>query len=146
LTSRPCPSGQSHIKVCTVTKNQDILDNDVQLIDVLGNIRYDLHLFISVIGPYFISYVDRTEYRDGEWDFLILDQCPKEARTAVERLRRHFEDKGYEIISLDLARTIIPDIDAKYKGLGDFTFFNGLFTVLDTIQEQKWETSPGLVS
>jgi hypothetical protein len=127
-------------------KNQSILDNDIRLIEALGNTRYDLCIFISVIGPYFLSYVQRTEYCDGQWDFLILDRCPKEAENAVKRLERHFEEKEYEIISLDLARTIIPDIESRYKGLGDFTFFNGLFTDLNTIQNQKREAPPGLVS
>jgi hypothetical protein len=125
-------------------KGQDLLDDDVKLIEALGNTRYDLNVFVSIIGPYYLSYVDRTKHRGDEWDFLILDQYSEEIKNAVRKLDERFKDKGYEIIPLDMARTVIPNVESRYKGFGDFTFFNGLFTDLYDIQAHKWEAPLGI--
>jgi hypothetical protein len=112
-------------------KNQDILDNDIQLIKELGNTRYDLELFISVLGPYIYSSVYETKHHDdGSWSFLTLRHYSEEIDSAVKKINEHFKSNGYQIIPYDLACEIIPDIQSKYKDYGGFTVFNGLFTDL----------------
>jgi predicted nucleic acid-binding protein len=98
----------------------------------LESTGYDLNVLISTVGPYYCSCVERARPVDEEDEeentILDPDQYPVDARDAAAKLERHFERKGYEVIPIELARTIIPDIESTYKDFGEFTIFNGLFT------------------
>ncbi len=41
-------------------KNQDIMDDDIELIKILGGKRYDLEIFISLIFPCCYFYTNET--------------------------------------------------------------------------------------
>jgi len=111
--------------------NQDLLDDDVNLIKELGGIRYDLLVYISTLAPYCFFYIDKTQYTDeGKWFFSVVDNYSDEMKSIVKSATSFFENKGYRIVSADLACKIIPDIESQYKSLGSFSIFNGLFSDL----------------
>ena len=61
---------------------QKILDDDIELITLLGGERKDLRVFFSVIGKYYYRFLERTEYNflSKTWSFFTINNYSKKQK------------------------------------------------------------------
>lgn len=116
-------------------KEQNILDDDVELMKALGYKRYDLFLFISVLERYYyinMNYVG-LDLKSDEWTFEIYHKFPHNLKSEIENLRRFLATESYIEISEEIAKEKIFDIETELKSIGSANVFDCFFTDLITI-------------
>lgn len=111
-------------------EKQEILDDDIELIGILGGEREDLRIFFSVLEKYYYMFLEKTKYNPVEkkWDFYIIQNYSKEQEKLVKRIEDYLYMMKWMKITDMVARSKIPDIETELKELGQVTVFDCLFT------------------
>lgn len=110
--------------------NQSILDDDTELMKVLGGKRMDLFLFVSVLGKYYYLFVNETIYNQvsSEWTFKKIFDYPEKLKGEIEELQKFFNREGYYGISNHIAHEVVDDVETELIEKGKVKIFNCLFT------------------
>lgn len=111
-------------------KNQEILDDDTILMKVLGGIRRDLRVFISVLEPYYYSFVEETKYieKTNQWSFKKIEMRTKRTDDVIIILHNCLAQNGYEELLDSDVKTVVADIETELSELTKTTIFDCLFT------------------
>ena len=109
---------------------QEILDDDIELITLLGGKREDLRIFFSVIDKYYYRFLERTEYNfsNKRWNFYTINNYSQKQEQLVKKLDNYMDMRKWIKITDSVARTKIPNIETELKYFGQATVFNCLFT------------------
>lgn len=120
-------------------KDQNLLDDDTELINVLKGIRNDLRIFISILEPYYYMFIEETKYleNDNIWMFNIIDIHDKEIESLKNKLDTYFIKRKYTKLLDDDVKVLVPNIQTDYKDLGTVNVFDCLFTDLVTVVREK---------
>ena len=120
-------------------KNQDILDDDIELMKVLNGLRYDLRIFVSILDKYYYMFIHETKYDESEnrWNFDIKNMdkryTDKDIDMMIERIDEAMKERGYtRLYGNDVTETV-SGIAVMYKEMEDVIVFDLLFTDLVTI-------------
>lgn len=115
--------------------NQSILDDDTELMKVLGGKRTDLFLFVSVLSKYYYFFVNETilDQISGEWKFKKIFDYPEKIKGEIEDLQAFFDTEGYYKISNSIAHEVVEDVETELIEKGQVKVFNCLFTDLISI-------------
>ncbi|KMZ54869.1 hypothetical protein [Dorea sp. D27] len=116
-------------------KNQGILDDDIELIQRLGNQRYDIRVFVSALEPVFYLFEEKTIYNPyaNSWEFITVNRGGEEQEKIESKIIRFFEKKGIEKIKVDIAKKGVKGIETELKYFNKATVFDCLFTDLVAI-------------
>ncbi|MGX7263942.1 hypothetical protein [Enterococcus crotali] len=121
-------------------KNQPILDNDRQLIEKLGNTRYDIRIFFSCLGDYYYYFIDKTKYHPKihTWEFTTKEiHYNVEIKNKLKEMENYFARLQYELLSNELVRLPVKEVETYYKEKNDVIVFDCLFTDLVTLDNNK---------
>jgi len=113
-------------------QDQSILDDDEILMRVIGNERFDLMVFISIIEKYYYIHSNCTRYvpETNEWSFCTMDKLLPEIEDKVDKLKHFLKNEKYAELSELLIKTIVPDIETELEEVGDVNVFDCIFTDL----------------
>jgi len=111
-------------------KNQNILDDDRTLIEVLGGVRYDLRVFISVLEPYYYMFLEETRYReaDNQWLFRTIKLSKQDVAKVIKEVDNCLLSKGYRKLSENDVKMVVPQIETELRELNEANIFDCLFT------------------
>lgn len=111
-------------------ENQKILDDDIELITLLGGKREDLRLFLSVLDRSYYMFIERTEYNavDDKWNFYTLNKFSKRQEKLIKKINDYLETKNWIQVMDKDAKSRILDIETELKYAGQATVFSCLFT------------------
>ena len=111
-------------------KNQNILDDDRTLIEVLGGVRYDLRVFISVLEPYYYMFLEETRYReaDNQWLFRTIKLSKQDVTKVIKEVDNCLLSKGYRKLSENDVKMVVPQIETELRELNEANIFDCLFT------------------
>ena len=117
---------------------QKILDDDIELITLLGGERKDLRVFFSVIGKYYYRFLERTEYNflSKTWSFFTINNYSKKQKQLVKILDDYMHMRKWIKITDSVARIKIPKIETELKYIGQTTVFDCLFT--DKVEIERY--------
>lgn len=120
-------------------KNQNLLDDDTELINVLKGVRNDLRIFISILEPYYYIFIEETKYleQDKIWLFNTIDIHDRENESLKNKLDTYFTNKRYTKLLDDDVKMLVPNIETEYKDLGTVNVFDCLFTDLVTVNKES---------
>jgi len=120
-------------------KNIDILDDDILLIEKLNGERNDLHIFISVLEPYYYLLLQKTKYaRDTQvWEFFTIKNCDEYTnilnKNILNKIDKFMTQKKYYRLTDVEVLMPVPDVETCYKEINMVHVFDCLFTDLVTI-------------
>lgn len=111
-------------------KNQEVLDDDVELMSALNGTRYDLRVFISVLHPYYFLFIEETRYIEAldKWLFNSKSVSSIEGNRLSKEICSYLSQRGYFEITNIIAKEIVPDVQTELKDVGQATVFDCLFT------------------
>ena len=111
-------------------ENQEILDDDIELIRILGGERNDLRIFFSIFDKFYYMFLEKTKYDflQKKWCFYTIKKYSKKQKQIVQRIVDYMNRMKWSRISDLVAGTRIPDIELELKEGGEATVFNCLFT------------------
>ena len=114
-------------------KEKDILDDDVSLMNELGGVRRDLRIFVSVLEPYYYTFIEETRYlsEKQQWFFATIECLNEDYYKLISMIDDYFAKKSYHKINNNSAKMIVSDVETEFKGLHETRVFNCLFT--DTV-------------
>lgn len=118
--------------------SQPILDDDTELMQILGGRRTDLRLFISIIGPFYYWFIEASSYDQstGQWSFATTELSPSsQLNGSLERTLDNLSLKGYEEVPRRIARMVVPNVETELKETGAVSVFDCLFTDLVSIAD-----------
>lgn len=109
-------------------KNQDILDDDIELMEVLNYSRFDLFLFISLLAPvYYITLTHTTLSEDKTVSNIeLIDTNSYE--DIVSKISCILDEMGYHYMEIEEGKQIISNAQTDLLGSGCVTMFDCLFT------------------
>ena len=121
-------------------KNQDIMDDDIELIKILGGKRYDLEIFISLIFPCCYFYTNETIYTPQntlpreQWSFATHSANYKLDDEKVITLREMFEKNNKCVLLPEMVHKEVPDISTELlpSDGSQVEIFNCLFSDIIT--------------
>lgn len=121
-------------------KNQDIMDDDIELIKLLGGKRYDLEIFISLIFPCCYFYTNETKYTpqnilpQEQWSFSTHSANYKLDDEEVIALREMFEKNNICVLLSEIVHKKVPDISTELLSSenSQVEIFNCLFSDIIT--------------
>lgn len=124
-----------------IAKNQDILDDDVELQKTLNGVRQDLRIYISVLDKYYFLNVEEWVYREKEdimnqWELHNIQCIDEEFNKCIAEFEKKIQEYGYKKIMWDEASVLIDDVELKYIEVGNARVFECLFTQIDGV---SWE-------
>jgi len=113
-------------------QNQSVLDDDTELMKVLGGKRIDLFLFLGVLSKNFYFFVNETTFNlvNDEWKFNKIFDYPEKINKEIEDLILFLDKEGYSKIDNDIAHEIVRDIETELIDKNKVMIFNCLFTDL----------------
>lgn len=116
-------------------KNTKILDDDKMLMKSLNGKRYDMRIFISILGPYYYEFVEETQYLESKnkWVFSTVKEYDKNMVRASEIINKYLSEKEYIKLSDYEIKIIVPGIETELKSINCASVFDCLFTDLVTI-------------
>ncbi|SMB93718.1 hypothetical protein SAMN00017405_0083 [Desulfonispora thiosulfatigenes DSM 11270] len=122
-----------------LNKVENILDDDNDLLKVLGGKRQDLYLFISRIANYYYMYIEDTEFNEdtGELKFTKNISFDKYSLDIKNKLEMLMNDLGYIRLDDEVAKTVILNVETEYLEKNKVKIFNCLFTEFDELYEKK---------
>ncbi|MCI8508619.1 MAG: hypothetical protein HFJ06_08680 [Lachnospiraceae bacterium] len=100
-------------------KDQDIMDDDIELIKILGGERYDLEIFISLIFPCCYFYTNKTTYIPQnnlpreQWSFSTHSANYKLDDKSVIALQETFEKNNIYVLSPEIIHKKVPNISTE---------------------------------
>lgn len=97
-------------------KNQDILDDDVELMDALGGRRYNLEIFISRISNYYYAYTSEEIYdktQNENWTFDSHSATYILQKDNLKRLQKEMKKKEIKKLNKKLAHIKVPFIETE---------------------------------
>ena len=114
-------------------KNQPILDDDIELMDVLGGKRYNLEIFISRISDYYYVYTSEHIYdkeQTENWMFNSHSATFILNKTHVKRLQKEMKKRGINKLSKKMAHIKVPFIETELLPVQEHEVevFNCLFS------------------
>ncbi|MDQ7095868.1 hypothetical protein REC12_19935 [Desulfosporosinus sp. PR] len=112
--------------------NQPILDDDVQLMRLLGGTRTDLRIFISILAKYYYFFIEETHYdvTSQRWSFKTLNEFSIEIENSIARLQNLMNLEGYIELSTEIINTIVEGVETELIEQGNVKVFHCLFTDL----------------
>jgi hypothetical protein len=118
-----------------MNKNQQILDDDVELIHALGGRRRDLRLFISILSPYYHFFLEESTYNFSkkEWSFNKHITNDREIEDAVNKLRIMMKSENIIELSTGIVSKVVANVETQYLEKGEVKIFHLLFSDLVTI-------------
>lgn len=122
-------------------ENQEILDDDIELIRILGGERNDLRIFFSIFDKFYYMFLEKTEYDflRKKWYFYTIKKYSQKQKQIVQQIVDYMDRMKWTRISDSVAGTRIPDIKLELKRAGQATVFNCLFTDKVDIEKVKKE-------
>lgn len=116
-------------------KKQALMDDDIKLVTTLGGSRFDLRLFISLLVPVFYLFIEETRYTcaTNKWSFETITNFNEEYSKLHKNICRCMINHGYNSISNEVAKIIVPGIQTELKERGTANVFDCLFTDLVSI-------------
>ncbi|MDR4987104.1 hypothetical protein [Bacillus cereus] len=114
--------------------NQEILDDNIELITLLGGKRVDLRIFISLLGDYYYCMLEACSHIDGTdgWDFRDVSDSGK-YDGLLEDTKIFMNKKGFTYIPKELLNTKLEGIETGYISCNELTLFNCLFSEFESI-------------
>lgn len=114
--------------------NQKVLDDDIELIKLLGGKRVDLRIFISLLGNYYYCMLEETSYikETDEWNFNNISDSGQYVKL-LEEAKIFMDKKGFSYISKELLNTTLEGIETEYISCNKVTLFNCLFSEFESI-------------
>jgi hypothetical protein len=114
-------------------ENQPILDDDIKLIQVLGGLRNDLRIFISILEPFYFMFLETTQYDVNiqEWKF---ESNYLNRDNDIVSSYRNYLNQGYELLEYKKVTTVVNDIATELKNIGEATVFDCMFTDLVSLE------------
>lgn len=109
-------------------KNQDILDDDIELINSLGGKRLDLEVYVSKLAKVYYIYVIETTYINDNWSFKVYDVIDFVDKEILNNIEAVFNEWGYLKLRHDLVNEIVPDIETELHYEGEVNVFHCLFS------------------
>lgn len=119
-----------------LVKNQPLLDDDTELIKVLGGERSDLRVYISLISNHFYLYGKKTLYNPSTdaWTFQNLDLRNHEYFYIIEQFILDMEENNFKLLPKSDALKTLPEVKTKYIDKGEVKVFHLIFTDLVTVK------------
>ncbi|WP_391202752.1 hypothetical protein [Psychrobacillus sp. L4] len=116
-------------------RNQTILDDDIELIRLLGWKRLDLRIFISILNPYYYYFFEESDFNTitNEWSFSIHTVLEQELQNISNSFENFMDFKGYQGLSSEIVNKVVDDVETKFLEKGKVKVFHCLFTDLVTI-------------
>ena len=119
-----------------LARNQDILDDDVELMKVLGGHRFNLEIFISRLCEYYYIYTTEDVYNgNGTWHFFSYDEKKRLDSDLIEKLNITLRKEGLKQLSYREAHTTVPCListELLPYGGNEIKVFNCLFSDMIT--------------
>lgn len=114
-------------------RNQEVLDDDVELIGVLGGLKRELRIYFSTLDNFYYYYIRETQYDISmdHWIFRNIFEIPSLLSKEVKCLNDFLESKCYYKVTDEQAQTVIPNIETEYFRGGTVRIFDCLFTQID---------------
>ena len=118
-----------------LTKNQPILDDDVELLKVLGGTRIDLTVYVSLISDHFYLWGGKTRYNpfNDKWTFQKITLKNHEHFPVIEKFTAEMKQNHFKLLTEFDARKLVPDVETKYLDKGKVKVFHILFTDLNSL-------------
>ena len=117
-------------------KNQDILDDDVDLMRALGGHRFNLEIFISRLCEYYYVYTTEDVYKgNGVWQFFSYNEKKRIDPKLIEELHIILKKQGLKQLSYGEAHATVPyliSIELLPCEGKDIKVFNCLFSDMIT--------------
>ncbi|SHF14246.1 hypothetical protein SAMN05444392_10898 [Seinonella peptonophila] len=115
-------------------ENQPLLDDDIELIRVLGGKRRDLNVFISFLGKYYYYFISETHYEEVEdkWSFYTVE-CTDQIEVPLTHFNDFMKSKGYVKLTTDIVRQKVDGIETELLEEGQVEVFHCLFSEIITI-------------
>ncbi|MCM1500888.1 MAG: hypothetical protein NC124_20715 [Clostridium sp.] len=121
-------------------KNQDILDDDIELMTILGGKRYDLEIFISLLFPCCYFYTNETIYMpennlpQEQWGFATHSANYRLDDQEVIALWDMFEKNDICVLPHEIVHMRVPDICTELlpDGRSHVEIFHCLFSDMVT--------------
>lgn len=107
------PTSPSFRYTILLHKNQEILDDDMELLNALNGKRFDLEIFISKISDYFYTYTTETLYDGTEWKFDTYSSTYLLKKKHLKKLKQEFEKKGLRFLDRELAHMEVPFVETE---------------------------------
>lgn len=113
-------------------KNQPILDDDEELLDVLNNKRLDLDIYISLLGNYYYSFiVETTRKENGKLSFACY-QDDLFTSDYSKILNQCMNQLGYYRLNSKIVHCQVEDVNTELKDSSETTIFHCLFSDLES--------------
>ncbi len=129
-------------------KNQDILDDDRELIEALGGVKYELIIYISMISPFYCMYIQQMDYQvtnNNEIWYFSLDEKYLNYKEA-EDVRNYLTNIGLQEIKLSDSFVLVEDRETFYTELGKTTIYDCLFDNIGAESRirgwREWKETP----
>lgn len=118
-----------------LTKNQPLLDDDTDLLKVLGGERIDLTVFVSLISNHFFLWGKKTRYNpfNDKWTFQKITLHNHKVFPLIEKFAAEMERNHFKLLPEFDARKLVPDVETKYLDKGKVKVFHIIFTDLKTL-------------
>lgn len=118
-------------------KNQSILDDDVELMEILNGRRLNLEVFISRISKYYYIYTSEEIYNvngDKSWIFNSHSEKYIVGKDYLKQLHKKMEEKGMVKLSKEMVHISVPFIETELlpRKKHDLEIFNCLFSDMET--------------
>lgn len=115
-------------------KNQPILDDDIDLVEMLGGKRLDLHLHISILEKCYFYYINETKYDSLTKEWSFRDSYKFDAfYDVLKKLEYDFKLHGYKKVSYEVANSLVSDVEMELIEKGEVKVFNCMFTEIFNI-------------
>ncbi|MBB5181553.1 hypothetical protein HNQ44_003018 [Planomicrobium koreense] len=118
-----------------LTKNQPLLDDNTELLKVLGGTRIDLTVFVSLISNHYYLWAEKTRYNplNDKWTFQKITLKNHEVFPVIEKFTAEMERADFKLLPEFDARKFVPDVETKYLDKGKVRVFHIIFTDMETL-------------
>ena len=89
-------------------------------------------MFLSVLSPYYYYYVSEMKYDavTNHFAFSYYQATELEAEEVIQPIKNIAESQGYRLLSVDMAKQVLPAIETECLEKGQVTVFNCVFSEL----------------
>ncbi|MCI8340614.1 MAG: hypothetical protein HFJ73_03350 [Eggerthellaceae bacterium] len=111
--------------------DQPLLDNDRELLEALGNVRYDLEVYCSMLAPFFYMACVKTSFsqlHDGERWVFSSESAP--FPSVPIKVMNVLKEAGFSELPRSVALHEVPDLDVEFVEQGKAILFGCLFEPL----------------
>lgn len=109
-------------------ENHPLMDDDEDLLNSLGGIRYDLNIYCSMLAPFYFIECVRTRLeslQDGErWDFARVPNSIPHVEQIVSKI---LQGEGFIKLTRRIVTYPVPDLQMPFTDPSDAILFGGLF-------------------